>query len=383
MVTKADIAGMQSGWLWDDAVPGLGVRCTAGGARAWVLRYRTKDRKQRSQTLGNATVLHPKQARELARRVLADVAQGADPLAESRVRQAEPTVADLEQRYTEEHAPKKKARSRENDADLWRNHLLPMLGRTRISDVTPATIAELLHQRRKTPVAANRAVRLLSKAFNLARRRAPAWGWPPVTQNPCERAELHPERRRKRYLHPEEAARLTAALEQCPNRTFVALVRLLLLTGARLGEWRDARWDWVDLRAGLLRLPDSKTGEKDILLTQQVVDILARLPRSSPYVLPGRFGNAPMSGEQKAWKRLCKAAGIEGLRIHDLRHSYAATAVSAGLSLPEIGGLLGHRSPQTTARYAHLMDAAARAAAQKVAGMLDSSTPGFSNNRQD
>jgi len=369
-ITKTDIATMAPGWLWDDQTPGLGVRCTTAGAKSWVLRYRTRDRQQRSQTLGNATAIHPKAARELARQVLVRVAHGDDPLAQARIRQAAPTLADLRERYDDEHAPRKKPASRVSDRNLWDRHLLPWAGRRKLADLTPADVAQFLHDNRHQPIIANRAVRLLSKACNIARRRAPAWGWPPLSSNPAERAELHPENRRRRYLQPDEAQRLSAALTRCPNRSIATLVQLLLLTGARLSEWRDARWDWVDLRAGVLRLPDSKTGAKSVVLSAAAVRLLQGLPRVGPYVCPGKTPDAPIVGVQRPWQRLLKQAGIEGLRIHDLRHSYASAAVTAGLSLPQIGGLLGHRTPATTARYAHLVDSTARAAAERAAGAV-------------
>ena len=179
--------------------------------------------------------------------------------------------------------------------------------------------------------------------------------------------ELHPEGRRERFLSDDEAARLDAALSASTG-TLAPLFRLLLLTGARLGEWRDAQWDWIE--PGALRLPDSKTGMKTIIITPEVEAVLATIPRTSRYLFPGQSGDRPTQGEKKAWRRLCAAAGISGLRIHDLRHNYASQAVSAGLSLPQIGGLLGHRSPATTARYAHLVDDAARQAAARVAATI-------------
>ena len=182
-----------------------------------------------------------------------------------------------------------------------------------------------------------------------------------------------PDRKRDRFLSMRELRRLARALavaERCGKITphMAAAVRLLVLTGARLGEVLSLRWDWVDLAAGALRLPDSKTGAKVIHLNAPARAVLAELPRlkDNPFVIVGKMPGRPLVNLEKPWRRVRKAALLDNVRLHDLRHSHASVGVASGLSLPLIGGLLGHSQPSTTARYAHLADDPLKAASELV-----------------
>lgn len=382
-LTKETIASLrtdaQQELFWDDKVTGLGVRVTRAGAKSWILNYRTADRVMRRQTLGKAEVLHPDTARKMARELLVSVARGADPLTEHKVRVAEPTVAELEAAFTPEHTPSVKPSTREGNASLWRSQLLPRLGKRKVRELDAHDIAELLHDMRATPYVANRCVRLLSKAYAVAAKRWRAWGWPAVERNPCKGAELHPEKKRERYLAPEELRAFLDALDSWPSTPtqwrYARALRLLLLTGCRRGEWLRATWDMVDEPHALLRLPDSKTGSKDVHLPAEALVVLGELrERSNSAWVIGGDGDGPISGYSKLWKSFLAHAGLSGLRMHDIRHSYASLGVAAGLSLPQIGGLLGHKSAQTTARYAHLMRDTGRAASAAVVETLAAAT---------
>ena len=373
--------------IWDSSVPGLGVRRSKGGAASWVLRYRTKDRVQREQTIARTDVLKPDQARDRARKLLVRVADGEDPIKQARARQNAPTIAELAELFMKEHLPKKAENTRISYEVLFRVHVVPKLGKLRVHELDEADVADFLEKYPPGRKQGSKAIRVLSKAYNHATKRAKHWGWARIERNPCRGAELQPDAMVKRYLTKDESERLGRALLDFesidPIRwRFVRLVRLILYTGARVSEWKDARWEWVDFDAGELRLPPDahKTGAdmgtKTIILTPATLDVLRELRRASngEFVLQGRYGDAPLVGYHYLWVELLGLAGIQGLRVHDLRHSFASIAVSQGLSLPQIGGLMGHLSPSTTARYAHLVDDAKRAAAalvtQAAAGAL-------------
>ena len=156
------------------------------------------------------------------------------------------------------------------------------------------------------------------------------------------------------------------------NPFVIAAIRLLLFTGARLGEILTLRWEYVDLDRELINLPDSKTGRKLIYLNSLAMDVLTDLPRveGNPFVIVGNKAGAHLVNIRKPWYRSREAAGIDDVRIHDLRHSFASIAVSGGLTLPLIGKLLGHRKSATTERYAHLADDPIRAANEEIAQLL-------------
>ena len=208
---------------------------------------------------------------------------------------------------------------------------------------------------------------------------AEQWGLREVGSNPVVGLPAYPEPRRERYLTAMELARLWTLLDEA-NRTqgapvvAVAALRLLLLTGARLGEILTLRWAYIDWEHGRARLPDSKTGPKTLFLAPEALEVLRRLPRpvGSPWCLPGAKAGQHYTALRKLWYRLRAEAGLDDVRLHDLRHTFAAHAAALGIPLLTIGAMLGHRSASTTQRYAHLMpeiaDEAARVTARRVAG---------------
>jgi integrase len=209
----------------------------------------------------------------------------------------------------------------------------------------------------------------MSKMMNLAER----WGIRPDGSNPCRHVEKNRENKRTRFLSGEELALLGAACRAAEEGgrvalSFLALVRLLIFTGARLSEIQKARWDWVDLKAGVLRLPDSKTGAKSIMLPAPAMEVLTHIPRveGNPHVITG-IGDRYLVNVWKQWAILRAVAGLKDVRLHDLRHSFASVGAAGGTSLNIIGGLLGHTEAQTTARYAHLAADPLKAAANRIA----------------
>jgi len=230
------------------------------------------------------------------------------------------------------------------------------------------TDIDRLHQkitRAGTPIAANRVHSLLSKMFSLSIR----WQW--RDDNPCRNVEKNLEHKRERFLTADEIARLDGALAACEHQSSAHAIRLLLLTGARRGEVLSARWSEFDLTSGTWTKPASNTKQKKvhvIPLSGPARLLLASMrPKAKgEYLFPGRVDGhqADLGG---TWDAICEAAGLHGVRLHDLRHSFASVLASSGTSLHVIGSLLGHSNPATTARYSHLTDQALRSATE-IAG---------------
>lgn len=336
----------------DAKVPGLQLRHRATRS-SWHLWYRLDGREHRPK-IGDARVVTRPQARQIALQWLAEVAQGRHP----RPAHEKRTVADLRARYDEVHAPRKKPRSQADDAGMWDRHILPAIGHRQVAAVTTADANDLHHAMRATPYRANRVVALLHKAFNLAVR----WGWRP--DNPV-RVERYRETKRRRVPTHIETAHLLSALDATreENPWFVGMIELLIFTGCRAREIADARWEWVHNNA--LHLPDSKTGEKVVPLNEPARYALSRIPRivGNPYIIAGK-GRDPILSYAKRWRDLLAEAGIQDLRVHDLRRLYVSTSLSAGVPLDQIGQVVGHASIATTRGYAYLQIDAARLAAE-------------------
>lgn len=364
--------------LCDSLVPGLILLVLPTGQRTWYLRHRV-DGRQRELRLGTPVELSPDQARALAREALARVREGGDPVEERRLRREAPTIEALAQRHLQAHASRK--RSGRNDEILWRRHLLPAFGRMKVAALTRERVREW-HAAHLMPATANRALEVLGVAMGLAED----WGWRPANSNPARGVKAHPERQRRRYLTADELVRLRAALQRWESAgplairwRFAQLVRVLLLTGARLREVMCAEWSWIDWQRSVLMVPAErgKTGAAEVQLSERAVTILRELLEAESTmgggcraVIAGAERTGPLVGYRKLWLALCQEAGIEDLRIHDLRHSFASYALSGGQTLGVVGQLLGHRSTQTTARYAHLITETAQAAVARVSDDL-------------
>jgi len=360
--------------LNDSLVPGLCLLVLPSGARTYYLRHRV-DGRQRELKLGTPVELTPDQARALAREALAQVRAGGDPVEERRLRREAPTIEALAARHLQAHASRK--RSGRNDEILWRRHLLPAFGRLKVAALTRERIREW-HAAHPQPATANRALEVLGVALGLAED----WGWRPAGSNPARGVKAHPERQRRRYASAEELTRLRAALQQWEAQgplamrwRFAQLVRLLLLTGARLREVMNAQWSEIDWARGVLLVPASrgKTGASEVQLSDRALAVLRELEAAgggSPWVIQGADPGRPLVGYRKPWLALLADAGVSDLRIHDLRHTFASYALSGGQTLGTVGQLLGHRSAQTTTRYAHLIDDAARRAVAQLSDDL-------------
>ncbi|MFM7011750.1 MAG: tyrosine-type recombinase/integrase [Betaproteobacteria bacterium] len=345
----AAIAADKDVFLWCNELPRFGVRVARSGRKTYVARYRNEYGQSRMITIARTCDMPPNQARDLARKVFSTVATGVDVSAERQTRRDAPTVHDLYQRYDRERAqPYKKPSTRERDESIWKLHILPRWGTRRVASLTQEDVTALHIALKDKPTTANRALAVLSNSLTFARR----WKWY-FADNPCKGVERFRENRRERILTRDEIARLFAALDEPQTpRPFALLIRLLLLTGCRLGEIRTARVEWIDWERRLLLLPDSKTGQRRVSLPLAAMELL-EVRRGEQWVIQGRLKGTHLQRPYDRWREVCRRANIRGCRPHDLRHTVGSYAHMAGLTQREIAELLGHRQLITTERYLH------------------------------
>lgn len=385
----------------DTELKGFGLRHMKSGVMTFYVFYRPggggRKVSETAAPIGRLGVLTVEQARDRAREMLARVTLGADPSAERAERREAISLTDLSEKYmAEEVRPKSKPATYANYDNCLRLHIRPSLGGRRARDITRADVAKL-HRKigEKNAPTANRVKTLIGGIYTWASK---AGELPEDFKNPARHIDAFREVARDRYLTGEELARIGDALREAEtvglpwegdeskpkakhlpkpeNRRVVmspfatAAIRLLMFTGCRLREILHLRWADVDLERGLLFLPDSKTGKKTVLLNAPAMTVLSALPKIGSVVVPGNDAEKPRHDLHKPWAAITRRAGLEGVRIHDLRHTFASTGAMAGMGLPMIGKLLGHAQASTTERYAHLADEPARRASESIAATI-------------
>ena len=392
--------------LWDgghkEAVRGFGIAAFRNGGKCYIAQYR-KDGRSRRTRIGEHGRLTPEQARKEARKILGLVEGGADPIAERKAARAVRTFKAVADDFLANHVrAKRKGRTADEYARILSVHVVPALGSKRIVDLRRADVAKLHARLAASPYQANRALALVSAIWNWAARREEV----AFADNPAKAIERYAELGRERYLTSEELGRLGEALREgettglpysvdetkpkakhAPKADHrrvnldpfaVAAIRLLILTGARLREILDAQWSQLDLERGVLFLADSKTGKKSLYLSAAAQAVLAALPhlKGNPHIIAGALEGAPRADLNKPWRAVRNAAKLDGVRIHDLRHSFASFGAGASLGLPVIGALLGHSQPATTHRYAHLGNDPLRRAVETIGSTIASAMAG-------
>jgi integrase len=354
------------------ATPGQTLRCekvrglqlrVGPEARTFYLYYRTKGGRERRPKVGHWPTVSLESAREIAQAWLRDVAGGGDPVASWMADRDAPTIEDLAKKYMERHAARKKTGA--EDQRIIDRYILPELGRKKkVKDVDRSDIDRMHSRHEDTPYMANRIVALCSKMFALAE----VWNMRPAHSNPVYRIQRFKEAKRRRYMRPDEAKAVMDALHRYRLRHphSAAFLTLLLFTGARPSEIAAARWE--HLKGNRIELDVHKTDQggqpRVIYLPPQAVEVIDALPRTGGTIVG-------IQSARHLWRLICKETGLTDLRIYDLRHSFASAALQSDMTLGQIGELLGHKSTQTTARYAHLMEERGVEQATRAADFLE------------
>ena len=381
--------------LFDEEVRGLAVVVYPSGSRAFQLSYRIAGRPRRI-VIGRWPEWSVVAARERAGLLRREIDAGADPLAERLQARSAPRVADLVERFIAEHLPRLAPRNASDQESMLRQLVLPHWRGRLVEDITPADVERVLaivaegrarpssrHQRngraaaRPTPIRANRCGEVLRKMFALAVT------WRMRADNPAQAFRKRPEVERDRFLAPEEIERLAEALGAAEDQRGASIIRLCLLTGARLGEVRTARFEQFNLDLHIWTKQAATTKQRRVHRLPISVEVAAivrqrrgAVPKGCAWLFPGDALGAdgqpsgPVQELRRFWRGVCAQAGLEDVRIHDLRHTFASLLVSGGSSLEMIGKLLGHTQAKTTQRYAHLMDSPLRAGVAAVADLV-------------
>jgi integrase len=411
--------------VWDQKLRGFGIRVrehagndgTIQRRKTFVVGYRPRGSRQyRRFSIGTYGPMTVEQARIEALKHLSAVSQGDDPLEAKRAERAAKTVREFGDQFLSYVEDRRKRTTAREYRRLWTRHVLPVLGTKKVTEVSTTDVQRLHRSLRETPYAANRVVALLSAFFSFAGREGVRAGH----ENPTRSIEPYPEAPRERFLTANEFRRLGEALTRAErdglpaapgyrrspkspktakhrtrkadvpikaNPFSIAAIRLLILTGCREGEILSLRWDAVDFERGYLRLADTKTGRSVRPLSLSAAELLETLPRldRNPFVLPGANPGEHLKEIKRVWYAVRHAAGLDEVRLHDLRHSFASVPASSGESLLILRTLLGHRRASTTERYAHLGDdpvkRAADRAASSIAGWLAGLAPGIATSR--
>jgi len=358
--------------VWDDEIPGFGVRIYPTGKKSFVLDYRDNNRKN-LMVIGSYSVLTLDQARKDARAKLVGLNNGINPLQERQKERQGKLIKDLCAAYIDRHASNKKSGG--DDITRLNRFIIPEWGNLLVTNIKRADVAALHSKLGKHGhYQANRVYWLLSKMFNLAR----VWGFVPEDHvNPCFGIEKFKEEKRERFLSQEEFPRLVEAINKELNTYVVAAIWLYLLTGVRKEELLPLKWSDINLDRKELRLADTKNGKPHYLpLSVAALDVLSKVQRveGNPFVIVGRNPGCHLVNIAKPWERIRKEAGLEDVRLHDLRRTVGSWLAQSGNSLHLIGKVLNHSNQSTTAIYSRFGQDSVRDAleqhGQQITGLM-------------
>lgn len=342
----------------DQSTKGLVLEVRASGGKTFYLRQTDDHGRQKLHKLARAEDITVTDARQLADQLRRQLIMGEDPKQAKADKKNVPTFSEFAAKQYVPHAQTYK-KSVETDVSILNNHLLPVLGKKRLDEITHEDVKRVIEKRIEkgdAPASANRTLILARYMFNQALK----WKVPGVSENPASDVEmLHVNNQIERYLNDEETATLYAEVTKSRNKTLKSIIAALILTGARKSEVLNAEWSEIDFERRSWRIPDSKSGyPRHIPLNDQMITLLktleARNTRGSKYVFANPKSGKPFVTFYHAWDKARRAAGLPNLRVHDLRHSFASLLVNSGRSIYEVQRLLGHTQIKTTMRYAHL-----------------------------
>ena len=356
----------------DDVITGLGLSIQPTGVRTFFLARMARGRRRYAR-IGDADTMSVSDARREARRVIASyiepVKTGNGP------RTPGHPMTEFAVEFLERYARHWKPRTLASSSYVVRKYILPTFGHMTVDAIAVEHVRDWFASMAGTPGSANRSM----PTFSVMMRMAELWGYRRHNSNPCKNTKRYRVQAKERFLTAEEMARLNAVLTRdefwCPH--IVAIVRLLMLTGCRRGEIVSLEWDWI--KGKRILLPESKSGPRTVWLSSAVRAVIDTIPRYSddcPYLFPGRPPTRPIDNLATQWDRIRDEAGLPGLRIHDLRHSWASTAAMNGVDMVTIAKLLGHALVETTERYVHLSDQSASDAADRVSARIHAALAG-------
>ena len=362
----------------DDVVTGLALAVQPTGVRTWFFARMVRGRRRRA-TIGSADAMTIPKARREARRLIAAFTETVKNDGGPRT-PGHPMTAFADE-FLDRQARHWKPRTQETNDRVVRKDIMPTFGDMAVDAIAAEHVRDWFASLSERPGIANRAMPVLSMMM----RMAELWGYRAHNSNPCRNTRRYRMKPVERFLTAEEMARLNAVLTRdefwCPH--IVAIVRLLMLTGCRFGEIAALEWDWI--RERRIHLPDSKSGPRTVWLSsaaRAVIDAIPRYSADCPYPFPARPPTRPIDNIASQWDRIRDEAGLPGLRLHDLRHSWASTAAMNGVDMVTIAKLLGHALVETTERYVHLSDQSVAAAADRVSGRIDAALAGRGAERE-
>ncbi|AWM78530.1 site-specific integrase [Phenylobacterium parvum] len=340
---------------YDEAITGFVLECRASGGRTYYLRYQDQGGRQKQFKIGRYQDIRFADAKKRALQLRSEVVMGGDPGATKALVKSIPLYSELAAMHL---ADAKLHQRSYADTEMYvRRHILPKWGRTRLTDINSRSVAQWLSDKQASglaPATVEKIRVIFGRSFVLGSR----WDVPGCDRNPTRGLPRKPlNNARERFLTAEEAARLRLAVAESQNTQLRHIVGLLLLTGARVRELLDARWEHVDVERRAWFIPTSKTGKpRYVPLSSAALEILETLPRfkGCPWLLPNPETLKPFVSIRHGWLRAIRVARLPGLRIHDLRHSAASFMVNSGVDLFAVGKVLGHASYQSTQRYSHL-----------------------------
>lgn len=355
---------------YDTSITGFVLEVRASGGKTYVLRYQDANGRQRQIKIGAFNSISFGQAKAKARRLRSEVELNGNPAADKERKRAIPTYAELAKQHID-HA-KTYQKVPENTAAVLNTHIIPRWGKLRLDEITQQEISKWLAQKRLTlaPATAEKLRVTMGRSFELARQ----WNLPGAEINPVRAVpRFRFDNARERYLSKAEAQRLLTACKASPNPQLLAIVSLLLFSGARRTELLRAKWEHVNLDQRFWLIPDSKTGKaRRVPLSgpaMEVIKGLVEIP-GCPWLLPNPDTKQPYNTIKRAWTTARDEAKLPGLRLHDLRHSAASFMANGGVDLFTIGRILGHADHQSTMRYSHLANDTLMAAVETSAAQI-------------